>query len=127
MSRYFEIIWITHYMHTSNNKKFLWKHVFKETFPFVAKFHKFARTQVKYHDAFRWRIDVLLTYGKTQYSISISPRFLIFPGGIEIKHCLNPYSPNFTFLYPLKTSENLRFSDVFREHRNVTLGKYGLN
>ena len=31
----------------------------------------------------------------------------------------NPYSPNVTFLYPLKTSENLRFSDVFMGYRNV--------
>ena len=28
---------------------------------------------------------------------------------------------HFTFLYPLKTSENHRFSDVFRGYRNVTL------
>ena len=39
---------------------------------------------------------------------------------------LNPYSLNVTFLYPLKTSENLWFSDVFRGCRNVTLGEYGL-
>ena len=38
----------------------------------------------------------------------------------------NPYFPNVTFLYPLKTSENPRFSDVFRGYRNVTLGEYGL-
>ena len=39
---------------------------------------------------------------------------------------INPYSPNMSFLFPLKTLENQRFSDVFREYRNVTLGKYGL-
>ena len=39
----------------------------------------------------------------------------------------NPYSPNVTFLYPLKTSENLRFSDVFRGYRKVTLGEYELS
>ena len=39
---------------------------------------------------------------------------------------LNPYSPNVTFLYPLKTSENRRFSDIFRVYRNATLGEYGL-
>ena len=38
----------------------------------------------------------------------------------------NPYSSNVTFLCPLKTSENLRFCDVFRGYRNVTLGEYGL-
>ena len=31
------------------------------------------------------------------------------------------------FLYPLKVSETLRFSDVFRGHRNITPGTYGLN
>ena len=39
---------------------------------------------------------------------------------------INPYSPNVTFLYLQKTSENLRFSDVFRGYRNVTLGEYEL-
>ena len=43
-----------------------------------------------------------------------------------MEYWLNPYSPNVTFLYPLKTLENLRFSDVFRGYRNVTLGEYGL-
>ena len=40
---------------------------------------------------------------------------------------INPYSPNVTFLYPLKTSENRRLSDVFTGYRNVTLGEYGLS
>ena len=31
-----------------------------------------------------------------------------------------------TFLYPLKTSENQRLSDVFREYKNVTLDINGL-
>ena len=39
---------------------------------------------------------------------------------------LNPYSPNVTFLCPLKTSENPRFPDVFRGYRNVTLREYGI-
>ena len=34
---------------------------------------------------------------------------------------LNPFQSSVTFLYPLKTSENLWFSDVFRGYRNVTL------
>ena len=42
------------------------------------------------------------------------------------KNAPNPYSPNVTFLYPLKMSESLRFSDVLRGYRNVTLGDYGL-
>ena len=39
---------------------------------------------------------------------------------------INPYSPNITFMYPLKTSENLWFSGVFMGYKNVTLGEYGL-
>ena len=45
---------------------------------------------------------------------------------LKLKTLINPYSPNVTFLHPLKKSENLRFSDVFRRYRNVTLGEYGL-
>ena len=45
---------------------------------------------------------------------------------LKQKVSFNPYSPNVTFLYPLKTSENL-FSDIFRGYRNVTLGEYGLS
>ena len=55
---------------------------------------------------------------KLSGTINITPQ--IFPT------LFNPYSPSVTFLYPLKTSENLRFSDVFRGYRNVTLGEYGL-
>ena len=43
-----------------------------------------------------------------------------------IKSLIKPYSPSVTFRYPQKTSENRRFSDVFRGYRNVTLGDYGL-
>ena len=31
--------------------------------------------------------------------------------------CFNPLLPGVPFLYPLKTSENLRFSDVFRVYK----------
>ena len=34
---------------------------------------------------------------------------------------LNPFSTNVPFLYPLKISQNLRFSDVFRGYRSETL------
>ena len=41
---------------------------------------------------------------------------------------LNPFSTNVPLLYPLKTSENLRwFSDVFRGYRSWTLTENGLN
>ena len=34
---------------------------------------------------------------------------------------VNPFSSNVPLLYPLKTSENFRFSDVFRGYRSGTL------
>ena len=34
---------------------------------------------------------------------------------------INPFESSVTFLYPLKTSENLWFSDVFRGYRNMSL------
>ena len=40
--------------------------------------------------------------------------------------CNNPFQPNISFLYPLKTSENLWFSDVFRGYRNGILARKGL-
>ena len=42
---------------------------------------------------------------------------------LSIFHSLNP---GVAFLYPLKTSENLKFSDVFRGHRKLTPGCNGL-
>ena len=38
---------------------------------------------------------------------------------------LNPFVPNASFLYPLKTSENLWFADVFRGQKKGALGTNG--
>ena len=38
---------------------------------------------------------------------------------------VNPFSTNVPLLYPLKTSENFRFSDVFRGYRSGTLVENG--
>ena len=40
---------------------------------------------------------------------------------VDILMCVTHFSPMFYFYIPLKTSENQRFSDVFRGYRNVTL------
>ena len=37
------------------------------------------------------------------------------------RHTLNPFSTNVLLLHPLKTSENLRFSDVFMGYRSGIL------
>ena len=39
---------------------------------------------------------------------------------------INPFSTNVSLLYPLKTSENLSFTDVFRGYRSGTLVENGL-
>ena len=39
----------------------------------------------------------------------------------------NPFQENVSFLYPLKMSQNQRFSDVFRWYRKGTLASNGLN
>ena len=39
----------------------------------------------------------------------------------EYLKLINPFHANALFLYPLKRSENLLFSDVFRGYRNRTL------
>ena len=49
------------------------------------------------------------------------------PCYIEVYPNYNLFWPNFTFLYSLKTSEKLWFSDVFRGYRNGTVGQNGLN
>ena len=40
---------------------------------------------------------------------------------------INPFVPNAPFLCLLKTSETIRFSDVFRGERKDALGTNGLN
>ena len=39
---------------------------------------------------------------------------------------LKPLLPNAPFLYPMKTSENLRFSNVFRGYKKGISGSNGL-
>ena len=43
-----------------------------------------------------------------------------------LKYFFNPCKHNVTFSYPLKTSENLRYSDVFTGYSIGTLGENGL-
>ena len=48
--------------------------------------------------------------------------------GISISSSnINPFSTKVPLLYPLKTSENRRFLDVFRGYRSGTLVENGLN
>ena len=46
--------------------------------------------------------------------------------GSEYKYWINPFSTNVLLLYPLNTSENRRFSNVFRGYRSETLVENGL-
>ena len=61
--------------------------------------------------------DMLSFIENTVYVLRISKRAKVF-GKFYIIH----FSPNVPFLYPLKTSENLCFSDIFREDRKATFG-----
>ena len=44
----------------------------------------------------------------------------------SIRKMVNPFSTNIPLLYPLKTLENWRISDVFRGHRKRTSFENGL-
>ena len=48
------------------------------------------------------------------------------PGLVCMEELLNPFSTYVPLLYPLKASEDLRFSDVFRGYRSGTLVENGL-
>ena len=43
-----------------------------------------------------------------------------------MKNTINPFHATDLFLYSLKTSENWRFSDVFKGYRNKTIARNGL-
>ena len=43
----------------------------------------------------------------------------------SVLQLIKPFSTNVPLLYPLKTSENLCFSDVFRGYRSGTLVENG--
>ena len=46
---------------------------------------------------------------------------------LVLSSCLNPFSTNVPLLYPLKTSKNFWFSDIFRGYRSGTLVENGLS
>ena len=50
-------------------------------------------------------------------SVAVAGNYCVPPAGI----LFSPLMSSVTFSYPLKTSENLRFSDVFRGYKKVTL------
>ena len=64
-----------------------------------------------------WKFSILKT--KT-LSIKLEYRLLVESSKI------NPFSSNIPLLYPLKTSENQRFSEVFRGYRSGTFVENGL-
>ena len=73
-----------------------------------------------------WKFDCLIKIMLLHCSLSIKkiePKKVYF----NIKHfttvhTLIQLSPIFPFLYPLKTSENLWFSDIFKGYRNEIFG-----
>ena len=66
-------------------------------------------------------------YGLQYFLHKNAPQFLFdFDSCGNWRAKLNPFVPKAPFLYPLKTSKNLRFSDVFRGQRKGALGTNGL-
>ena len=65
----------------------------------------------------------LLDMYLNQYSKKIPIKILFSSNKVKL---FNPYSPNATFLYSLKTSENLRFSAVFRGEK-CNIGRIWVN
>ena len=60
----------------------------------------------------------LITLTQLQYLDINDAKFYNFTS--LIRTIVKPFSANFPLLYPQKTSDNLRFSDVFRGYRSGT-------
>ena len=73
-------------------------------------------------------------YKKNIFNYPSGKRFLksrpqwekIFKSGPELSITYYYFQSNVPLLYSLKTSENWRFSDVFRGHKSFTLVEHGL-
>ena len=69
---------------------------------------------------------MLLVLPKIAFKCSMLSKIASVSGIIYIKFVnedwvINPFSNNVSLLYPLKTSENRRLSDVLRGYRSGTL------
>ena len=69
---------------------------------------------------------VSLYYALFHSYISYTSTVWYFTTSNNKKNILNTFSTNAPLLYPLKTPENLQFSDVFRGYRSGTLVENGL-
>ena len=76
--------------------------VVRKNHPFYDRFSKFLHSSTICQNFTMWKFAPLWNSFKSNTSI-------------------NPFQTNAPFLYPLKTSENLQFSDVFRGYRKGTL------
>ena len=68
-------------------------------------------------------IKLLWNYLSVQnnFKVLLQCHYLIYEGGLNYLKFINSLVPNSPFLYPLKMSENLQFSGVFREQRKGAL------
>ena len=64
--------------------------------------------------------------GQRSSSAGRREKYQIATLAISARKVFNPFSTNIPLLYPLKTSENLRFSDVFWRYRSGTWAENGL-
>ena len=58
---------------------------------------------------------------------SVIVNFTLSRKKLLVARLISPFLANITLLYPLKTSENQKFSDVFREYRSEILVENGLS
>ena len=96
---------------------------------------KFKRLSNSMSKCFTERVEVKLFLLKARSSDFSLPAFLekynfwacLFPSGLscifhwKVQSFINSFSTNVPLLYPLKTSENLRFSNIFSRYRSGTL------
>ena len=74
-----------------------------------------------------WKNDISFSLVTSQfYLIKPSQVFYTFFNFPCFLFLFNPFSTNDPLLYPLKATENLRFSDVFRWYRMGTIAEDGL-
>ena len=84
----------------------------------VHKYHMLSLVLIK--KLFEWSSWMSINRYIHKYTASFNKK-VYFGNVIKHKWNLNSFSTNIPFLHPLKTSENLRFSDVFRGYRSGTL------
>ena len=126
LKEYCKNYFFTNYFFSNWWKCILWG-VFKFHDSIGKKWHLHFRVDPTEFEILHFDRSSNSRFSRPENNVNHLNRWPVFRSRCQIfLNPFNPYSPNVTFLYPLKNSENRRFSDVFRGYKNVTLGEYGL-